>query len=344
MIAKRLFALLVAVGLVVGALWVRGDLSLAVPTGDGQQPAGTIRVVCARELEPACADLEGQGLGEISTQDVERTTAALAEETGPSFDAWLTLQPWPQLARDRREAGLDPLLGDDSAVLARSRVLVAVWSERAEVLDASCGAELTWSCVGDNAASSWADLGGEERWGPLKAGFNRPGEQAEGLLSLAQASGSYFDTGAFTSRQLQSPGYFAWLAQLSAAVRGASAQTPLDTMLTTGPASFDLTGVLEAVASQRMQRAAQRASGLELREAGPAMTADVVVVGVGEAGQQAADAIAGPAPEVLARHGWRVEGEELAPGLEPVELARDNGLPSAAALEALRRTWLEVRR
>ena len=54
---------------------------------------------------------------------------------------------------------------------------------------------------------------------------------------------------------------------------------------------------------------------------------------------------AGPLREILARHGWRVEGQPLAPSIRDVPLPPTDGLPTdPGVFVALGEAWNEVHR
>lgn len=340
MLVRRLIAVLVAVGLVFAATQVRGRL---FPEAGTPVAADDLRVVCARELAPACDALT------LTTppvvEDVATTVDRFAERD-PGVDVWLTLTPWPELAAaGRARQGLPDVAATSSPVLGRSPLVVVARQDRLRALEPTCdGGSLTWRCIGDAAGRTWTELGGDPAWGRVKIGLDRPERSAEGLLTLAQATSDYFDGQTWTSRSLGATDYFSWLSGLGAAVEQPTGQTPLERMLLTGGADFEITGALEATAVPLLRSASQRAAALAVRPGGPVVTADVVVVGYGEAGTPAVDAVAAQASDALADTGWRIGGAPP-PSETPVPaLPDENGLPSAAALEALRQLWIEVAR
>lgn len=335
MVVRRLLALVLAVGLVVGALQLRqrlfGDAPADVPDD--------VRLVCVTELADVCAGLQGRA----PVIEDATTTVARFEQRDPGLDVWLTVQPWPEFAVNARQRATQPeLVSQSSDVLARSRVLMAVWVARAAALEGECAGALTWRCIGERADQPWAQIGGESGWGRVKVGLDAPSTSAAGLLELAQATSSYFGGQAFNSRLLDDPDFFAWLSTLAAAVED-TGQPPVERMLLTGSADYEFVGTLESFAAPLLARASGRADQIELRQVEPALTADVVAVGYGNA-TAAAEGIAEQVRAPLADRGWRVPGAETSSELEPANLPSNNGLPSVAALEALRRTWMEVAR
>lgn len=340
MVVRRLLAVLVALGLVLAAAEARSRL-----VGDDASPvaAEDLRVVCVRELAPVC-DVVTTTTPPV-VEDA-RTTVERFAESDPRVDMWLTLVPWPELAAAARaEAGLPDIASTTSPVLARSPALIVARRDRLRALEPTCdGGRLTWRCVGDAAGTAWADLDGDPSWGRVKVGLERPERSAEGLLSLSQATSDFFDGQEWNSRSLSSTDYFSWLSGLGAAVEQTAGQTPLERMLLTGGADYEFAGALEATAVPLLRSAPQRAAQLEVRGVEPVVTADVVVVGHGSAGQPAVDEVAAQVEGALADAGWRVAGTAPPSESRIPSLPDDNGLPSAAALEALRQLWIEVAR
>lgn len=340
MLVRRLLAVLVAVGLVFAAVQVRARL---FPEASAPAAAADLRVVCVRELAPVCDAITSDTPPVV--EDAATTVERFAEGD-PGVDVWLTLVPWPELAAAGREqGGLPEVASTSSPVLARSPAVVVARRDRLRVLEPTCDdGRLTWRCVADAAGTSWADLDGDPTWGRVKVGLDRPERSAEGLLSLSQATSDFFDGEEWTSRSLSSTDYFSWLSELGAAVEQAAGQTPLERMLLTGGAEYEFAGALEATAVPLLRSAPQRAGQLVVRGVGQVVTADVVVVGYGQAGSPAVEAAAAQVGGALVDAGWRA-GAAQPPSESPVPaLPDDNGLPSPAALEALRQLWIEVAR
>jgi hypothetical protein len=340
LVVRRLLAVLIAVGLVLAAAEARNRLV----AGDGGPASGDdLRVVCARELTSVCDAITSDTPPVV---EEAATTVERFAEGDPGVDVWLTLAPWPELAAaGRAQGGLPEVASMSSPVLARSPAVVVARRDRLRALEPTCdGGRLTWRCVADAAGTSWADLGGDPTWGRVKVGLDRPERSAEGLLSLSQATSDFFDGQEWTSRSLGSTDYFSWLSELGAAVEQAAGQTPLERMLLTGGADFEFAGALEATAVPLLRSAPQRAEQLAVRGVEQVVTADVVVVGYGQAGTPAVGALAAQVEGALADAGWRA-GAAQPPSESPIPaLPEDNGLPSAAALEALRQLWIEVAR
>jgi hypothetical protein len=328
-VLSRVLALVVAAGLVVGALAITGRLGgdgVAVTLGGAA--SGTI--VCVPEVAQACRELAQEGDGDLTVRIEEAgvTLDALGSSAPPDIDAWVTLQPWPQMARDRRQrANLSPLVGSET-VAGASHMVLAAWQERADVLARTCD-PVTWRCVGEVADRTWGDLGGPETWGPVKPGHGDPTRSASGLLALHQAVASRIGTPGYTTRDLDDPAFFGWFSNLQRAVpdfRPASG-SPLLAMVQFGPASYDLVGAVEAEVLGLQERAGGRAGSLVILPGDPETPVEVVVVGIG-GGDAVAEGVAEGIRGALGGW-WQVtEGAGVA--------------PSAGALEALRREWSEV--
>jgi hypothetical protein len=181
----------------------------------------------------------------------------------------------------------------------------------------------------------------------VKPGEPAPDTTAAGLLSLGEATASYFGSSGFASNDFSDAGFRAWFTRLVQAVPSypVSPRTPLDDMLFTGPASFDLAGSTEAAAGPAI--ASSRDSGrLTILYPSPLTTADVVLAPV--AGSPAGGRLmklmqSDDAAAALAAAGWRVEGQPHAPGVpDQPELAAESNVPKAGVLQALRSLWIGV--
>jgi hypothetical protein len=334
-VLSRVLALVVAVGLVVGALAIRARLDGGdgVTVTLGRDASGA--VICATEVAQACRDLAERSDGDLTVRVEEAgvTLDALGSADPPTADAWVTLQPWPEMARERRRrAGLEALVEEDSVTLARSTMVLAMWEERAEALAPTCD-PVTWRCVGEAAGGTWADVGGRDTWGPVKPGHGDPSRSASGLLALHQAAASRIGTTSYSARDLDDPAFFSWFSTLQRAVPDfrPSSGSPLLAMVQFGPASYDVVGAVEAEVLGLRDRAAGRAGGLMVVPGDPPTGVGVVVVGIGGDDGVAAR-VAEELPELLTESNWQTGADG------------DTTVPAAGVLEALRREWSEVMR
>jgi hypothetical protein len=342
---RSLLALVVAVGMVVGALYVRG--SLGGEGGGPLAPRDPLQLVCVTELKPVCDALAGERVA-VRSQDAGRTAGTLTAGDEADADLWLTLAPWPTIvAETRTRAGADPLSEAEPIRIGRSPLMLVVWEDRAAVLAQRCRTDFSWRCVGRFAGGTWEDAGGDARWGRLKPGHADPTASAAGLLVLGQAVSDYLGTADFFTRDLDADdGFSAWFSDLERAVPnfGGPGSSPLQQMVQFGRGRFDVVGTTDAEAGPFLHRSADRARGLIVRPAKPLVVAEVVLAPLRPDGASRAGEILEPAQDALAAAGWQVEGRDLAPGVSNVPLPDDAGTPSAGVLDALRSRWEEIRR
>jgi hypothetical protein len=354
---KRFAALLGAVGMIALAVLIRDAVDDDSGSGGSGGPsAGTSEVVlvCVTELARACEILADDDPSiEIRVEEVATTLTTLTDadfdREADAIDGWLTFAPFPQMAdEDRARAGRQPALGEPGPTLARSPLVIAIWDDRREALASTCPAsDITWSCIGDRSGRPWPEIGGPEAWGAMKPGHPVPDRTAVGLLTLGQASGSKLGRTDYASNDFADPAFRAWFETLERGVPYFTSppRTPLDEMLSKGPAAFDLTGSTEAAAGPAIARSRDR-DRLSIIYPSPLATADVVLAApIGSDGEDRLRDLleSDEGSSALAGAGWRVEG---LPTLEGVptqpDLPPDNGLPRAGVLQALRNLWIEV--
>ena len=338
-----MLALVAAVVMVVGSIAVRSRLDEgdggAAGLGDGG--GAGLRLVCSNELADACADLARRSDGAVrfTVEQAGVTAARLSkdDEGGPGavLDGWLVPAPWPAIvAGARRSAGLVPL-PEPGPVLARSPLVLAAWPDRAAALRPRCpGGEVGWRCWGDAA-------------GQVKPGHAHP-DEALGLITLGAATAGFL--GRFDLARVdveENDDFRAWLTRLERSVStfqptGGSA---LQDMLLKGPVDFDAVATSEAEAGPLLAASA-RPTKPELIYPAPVATVDVLLASVpGDRGRRLAATVGGEAgDDALARSGWRVNEQPLAPGVGPdPALPPTSGLPDAGVLDTLRALATEVR-
>ncbi|MGZ4682008.1 MAG: hypothetical protein ACXWCB_05400 [Acidimicrobiales bacterium] len=362
---KRLLALLVAAVMITGAFWVRDRIGSGSSSGGGSSDtnASGAVLVCATELAPTCNALHAEHPDvTVRIEDVQLTLERLsgaafdpahaddAADPSAAIDAWLVPQPWPQMvAEQRQRAGLGSVaLGDASPTLARSPLVIAIWNDRRDVLATRCdGGVIEWKCIGTVAGTPWGTTGPQATWGSVKPGQPAPDTTAAGLLGLGEATASWFGSADFASNDFSDGAFRTWFTRLEQSVPSfpASPRTPLDDMLFTGPASFDLTASTEAAAGPAI--ASSRDSGrLTILYPSPLTTADVVLAPV--SGSPAGGRLmklmqSDDAAAALAAAGWRVDGQPLADGIpaDP-QVPAESNVPKAGVLQALRSLWIGV--
>jgi hypothetical protein len=347
---RRLGAAVIAVLMVVLALWIRGRID-DDDGGGGSGDGSALRLGCASELADVCSDLSSD-LGDINVVSggAEGTVMALSDPTDTSvdIDAWLVPSPWPQIADiERRGNGLDPLFDDSLPTIARSPLVMVARADRNGVLATTpeCGGEVSWKCAGDLAGRPWDSIGGQSQWGSVRPAHPDPGS-AVGRLVLSQATSSFLDTTDYSRADLEGDEYVDWLTNLENAIRTFPSGSPTLEMLQ--QPTFDLVGTTEAEAGPTLARAARdRREQFTLLYPDPMVTADVVLAPLPGGDRDAVRELAA-SPELeqaLARHGWRVPGEPSARGVRTnVRLPDGNGLPAdAGALIALDEAWRNSR-
>lgn len=351
-----MLAVVLAIAMVVGAQAFRDrieDRGSVGDPGDRQGADGDLALVCDPGLDAVC-----QAIGEeVGVEVVPLAPGGVADRLDSPGEervrgAWLTLAPWVEAAALRLEAAGNATAVGGGTTLARSPLVAAVWDDRAAALEGHCDT-LTWQCIGDVAAGSWADIGGQEGWGPVKVGRADGPDAAEGLLLLGQMAAGYAGRTGVSRADVEDNAFFAWFSALEAArpALPPGLASPIEAMVVRGESALDVAGVLEAQAAPVLARAA-RAPTLRLRVVEPLATADLVVAGIGDDGgaQGLVDDVARIAPVLLAEAGWRVEGEPAAPVLEqvgvdlPDGLPQETGLPPAGTLLALQQLAQEVGR
>jgi hypothetical protein len=335
-VLKRLAAVAFAVLIVAGAFWVRDLLDEG---GDGSGPgngASTTTtavqrrtVVCSPELAAACDALAAGGLATTVVEPAGTTAARLERTTAAADvpDAWLTLDPWPAMVDDvRGRAQLDPLFSDP-ARLASSALAVVGSANRLDVLDAHCGNQATWRCIGEVAGRPWADLGGQPAWQTVKPGHASPVDSASGLLVFGNAVVSYFGRTDVSAADLADDGFRSWVRQLERAVPnfGGPQGTPYEQWNLPVP-SFDLVGTTGAEITATPPRPDKQA---RVFYPSPMGRADAVIVTSG--GRAPDEAMTAAARSALTASGWDAPADGAA-----------EGLPSVGTLEALQQVWEEV--
>lgn len=350
---RRALAIIVVVGMIALALFIRSRGQEAKQTAADEKAKATL--YCAKELDAVCEKLKADDRNlTVVTEDANRTLATLSatdfNRSTTRIDGWLAPQPYLDLVNENRSrAGVEPLFGPPSRVLARSPVVLVGWSDRLKALAPRCGGQVSWKCLGENAGTGWSDLGGQATWGELRPVVPAPDRSATGLLTAGEATASYFGNSSFATNDLSDPAFRDWLNRLATESAGVSLSglSPIDKMLSAGPASLDVAGALEAQAAPAVAKSRDK-DRLTILYPSPLATADVVLAPISgsEPGgrlQQVLESDA--AAKAFAGNGWRVDGQPLGTGLSPtVALPDGNGLPKAGVLQALGTTWTEAAR
>lgn len=347
---RTVLALVAATAMIVGALYVRGEVGPGGGVGAlaNDEPA---RLVCVEELASVCEEIaQADNDIEVTVEEAGVTAERLTGPETPAHDAWLTIAPWPQIVSEARQREVQlPLPADGGdTVYARSPLVTSVWTERAAVLQRRCQGSITWRCIARHAGTPWSEIGGEAQWGQLRPGYQSPAESATGLLVLGQIASDLLGKTTFSNRDFEDDTFLRLLTDLEEAVpdRGSGGNTPLQQQLQFGPGKFDIVGTTEAEAAPLIERS-PRAAALELRYPETVVVAEVVLapLGSGDGSDRLRELVEESGSAALARAGWRVEGESGAAGAptEPA-LPPESNLPPAGVLDALRGLWGEIAR
>jgi len=313
-LAKRLLAVALAIGLVALALFVRqrlkddGDAT----AGPGTSAAGATTLVCATELAAACQAVTGMT---AVIEPAGRTYDSLVKATSSSV-IWLTLDPWPQLVDDERtRQGTSEVLGDPQR-LAASPVALIGRLDRMAALTQRCNGTLTWKCIGD--------------LGDVALGMGSGNLSAGGALVLANAVVEHQGTTDINPIDLDvDDQYRTWIAAIgheAAEYRNAPAAPLLEDLVQVP--RLDVAGALEY--ELRVLRVANP-SAYKVTYPQPMARADVVLTATKGA----------RVPSDLAA---TLRGALIANGCLPASTDPPAGLPAPNVIEALRATWNEVAR
>ena len=341
---KRLVAVLGAVAMIGAAVLIRGALTSdgGGGGGGGAGDDGETHLICATELEAACTALaEEDDSIAVTVEDVGVTAARLVDPAfdptadDQEFDGWLTLKPWPDLVDLRRDQAGDPaVLGEQSEVLATSKLAMVGPAERITLLQTACrGADqLGWNCLGDIAADQWTSHGGTAQQGKIEVGHDDPTASATGLLVLGQAASDYFETTDFATNDIEFDDEFRpWLRRLENADPNlplSYQNKPVIEQLELPIDSWDAVGTLDPAARASKSRSA---GDLTVLYPSPMIRAEVVLAPI-RGHEVAVDDAALTA--ALDDAGWD-------PGGVPQDAP---AAPSAGVYEALIQEWEQADR
>lgn len=328
---KTVLAVIAAVALIAGALFVRSDVLDGRGLLEGQvRGAGTGSEgpddddeadVAGAPVAVACDASLGEGCPEGSQRlDLDDLLAAFAEDDeahdvviAPAVVIELIEQS--QTSRVAFSAQRDPV--------ARTALVVAALGTAAEGM-AACGAEPTWGCAGDLLAA-----------GELRPGFADPDSDSGGLVALAALTGGALGRTSYARQDLSGPVFLSLVDDLEAASPVGS-DPPLLRLIGRNGAANNAALVFEAPTLATL--AASQRTPPTLLWPTPLTAIDVVVVGTGDTDPAEVDAVRDAAAAALLDAGWR--GPDGAPaGDGPPLPADDDGLPGGGVLFALQELW-----
>jgi hypothetical protein len=169
---------------------------------------------------------------------------------------WANTHPGPDIVI--RDGDLMP------QSLFSSPLVFAVWQERATRLLKHYDS-INWKNIYDALQkNSWADIGGDTSWGPVKFGQTAPNQSNSGLLTITLMAYEHYNLQrGLTTRQIQDPAFLKYLGVFETAVNcfGRSSGTYLSNLIngSAGPAQSDIITTYEnLVLTPQNQQAAMR--------------------------------------------------------------------------------------
>jgi hypothetical protein len=207
---KRLAAIVLAIGMVFGALALRNSLEKNTPAQTATGRDSPFRLNCSTELADVCAELQGTEPNLIVKTEEAGVTAdrltLLSDGTDPGFDAWLTIGPWAEIVQDNRSytENKEAILGTPSSVLASSPAEIVTSKAGEATLKAACGGAITWKCLGANQSLPQ----------PQSIGMASPNTGA-GLAVLADATNSFFGNNGYSATDFEDATFPGWFEQLT---------------------------------------------------------------------------------------------------------------------------------
>lgn len=294
---KRVLALVAALIMIGGALAIRSggdgdDGDAAAPSGNDtatEAGNGTLTIGCVAELLAACQKAFDQ------VTDVDPDGALAAAQAG-EIDAWVTLEPWPEMAQVELDPE-QPVFGRPAG-LGQQEIVLAVDADRRAALATACSDEPDWACVVSNAGAAWSDLDpASGLQGSFRLGLGDR-SSALGRLLVGHVVGA---TTTLNDEGIDAADLDPIEEALASADPGpTSAQ--LTRLATTGPGQYSAVVALQAPAAQvaGSQQGEQRR--LEVVPVGPTGTVRAVlapVLGGDDVGSERAALV-----EALADAGW----------------------------------------
>jgi hypothetical protein len=269
---NRFLAVLAAIGMIAGALYLRGRID-DDGSGGGSGSDGALTLMCDSALAAAC---EATDADEVVVEDAAVTAERLITSDGTGFDAWVTPGPWPFIVDAEREArSLQPMFADGSAEVVASTRLALVGLPDTPA---------TWRTVGEQVGA-----------GDLRLGWRRPASGI-GVLQVAAFAVGWFGGPDFAANDLDlDPGFSPYLEGI--VERAEVAGEPLERRLAFGSSFAQAVVEPEASAVALLQDAARgRRGDLAPLYPDPVVAIEAVLVG--------GDSVAGALGDELREAGW----------------------------------------
>ncbi len=266
---KRFLAALAAVGMVAGALFVRGQIDDDGSGAGGGGGGGGERLVCAPELADACREVSD----DVTVEDAAATAERLLAAEGFEADGWVTPGPWPAMVDTLRRSGGRAALFEDVGRPVASTRLAVVGPD---------GVPATWRAVGDQVVA-----------GDLRLGWRDPATGV-GVLQVAAFAVGFFDGPDFATNDFDAAftGYLEGIGS-----QAEEAGNPLQRRLQFGSAFASAVVTSQAEADPLLEGAAPgRRGGLAPLYPEPVVAIEAVVAGPGD--------VAGDLGDELQERGW----------------------------------------
>jgi hypothetical protein len=250
---SRVLAVLVAIGMVAGALYLRDRID--DDDGGGGNGGDSVTLVCDTTMAAAC-----QGAAdEVVLEDAATTAEQLLGPDARAPEAWLTPGPWPEMVDALRGAAGQPLLFGEGGgdALASTRLAVV---------------------APPDTPTDWRELGTQVGADDLRLGWRDP-ESGLGVLQVGAFAVGWFDGPDFAANDLDlDPGFGPYLDAI--VDRSDVERSPLLTRLQTGVALIDAALVPEEEAVALLgEAAASRRDDLRPLYPEPVVVVEAVLVG-----------------------------------------------------------------
>jgi hypothetical protein len=226
----RILALVAAVGLVAGAVVLRGAID---GRGDGPSAEPSLGVLwCDPLLADACAAAaDGAEVKLIEPGDAfDRLSDLNSKDDPPAL--WVTAGDWSSMLAVANPNTEVPTFGTPAQV-ASTPLVVAAKGDNLKLLDVACPKTVTWNCLADATGKDATDLGGAAPLGEFRLGHVVPPSSA-GLVTLAGLAGTIPDDDAPPDRDdVTSQAFGGLLGRIDSGELGVSSSSAVKKFTTT---------------------------------------------------------------------------------------------------------------
>jgi hypothetical protein len=252
---SRVLAVVLAVGMIAGALYVRGRIDDDDSGGDSSGGDDNGQLVCDPVLAEACRAVHD----DVVEEDAATTAEELFTADRVEFDGWVTPGPWPAMVDALRSAaGRPALFGDGGEAVASSRLALVAPPEAPE----------GWKAVGEAAGA-----------GDLRLGWRDPATGL-GVLQVGAFAVGFFDGPDFATNDFAEPGFTSYLEGIER--EAAATGEPLERRLQQGVSFSDAVISFRAEADPLLEDAAPgRREDLQSLYPEPVIAVEAVVAGDG---------------------------------------------------------------